>query len=441
VRPHFDSGLTILASVIDRALGSIALNEGVVLRDSSGRLSFFTKTVLDPEIKINVSKELSNSLGIFGQEDRILVDPTDIGHSIIFQNQKIRNIRIGSQEAPNFLQILDNQISGMDWLINYTPDLAVPSRFVFASLKGGVGRSTTLAVIAADQARKGRNVLVVDLDLEAPGVGSMLLDEDRRPMLGVLDFLVESALGSIEESDLGEFIGTSQLTSGAGLVDVLPVSGLLSLQQPQNFLPKLARAIVEDVSLDGEVIPFHKKVRTMIDRFVARGSYDLVLIDVRAGMAEIAAGPILGLGARVFLFGTAQSQTIEGYRFLFSQLDTLRRDGLAPSPGRNLQMVHAKAAMSEEVHKKFNDELWSLFVEYLYDELEPDELDGFNFDVDDPDAPHNPISIPYDSNFVDWDPIKEPESLSAAIYQATFGILISRIEDSLSFPQNSHDRI
>ncbi len=108
-----------------------------------------------------------------------------------------------------------------------------------------------------------------------------------------------------------------------------------------------------------------------------------MLVDARAGMAELSAGPLLGLGATVFLFGTAQRQTIEDYRYLFAHLATF-----PPDAGGRLTVAAAahgprlKAPLSDEVNTVFTDEMWDLFTEYLYEEI--DGLDGFNFDVNDP---------------------------------------------------------
>jgi len=48
----------------------------------------------------------------------------------------------------------------------------------FYSYKGGVGRSMALANVAALLARWGRRVLIIDWDLEAPGI------EDAKPAFG-----------------------------------------------------------------------------------------------------------------------------------------------------------------------------------------------------------------------------------------------------------------
>lgn len=44
--------------------------------------------------------------------------------------------------------------------------------------------------------RQGRTVLLVDLDLEAPGLWAPhMLEPDHRPSYGVLDWLVEDLVG------------------------------------------------------------------------------------------------------------------------------------------------------------------------------------------------------------------------------------------------------
>jgi len=49
-----------------------------------------------------------------------------------------------------------------------------PYIFTFYSFKGGVGRSMALMNVAYTLAGWGRHVLVVDMDLEAPGLSGFL---------------------------------------------------------------------------------------------------------------------------------------------------------------------------------------------------------------------------------------------------------------------------
>ena len=418
---HFDESLPTLVAEVEAHLGHSFLETGVVLREASGRLAFFANEDLAPERIAAVSDAFQKALGHYARPDRVLADRQSPGAARVLEDSSARTVRVGERS----IRYLDRRVVGADWVRGPEPEAPAPPRFVFGSLKGGVGRSTTLSVVAAEQARRGRNVLVVDLDLEAPGIGSILLEPDRRPAFGTLDYLVESGLGGINDADLVEFVGTSGLTIGAGLVDVIPVVGTKSEKEPANFLSKLSRAMLDDIDPGGGTVSLRDKTRRMIDRVTNRRSYDLVLVDARAGMAELTAGPLLGLGATVFLFGTAQRQTIEGYSYLFAHLSTLPRFE-EESPWQQLRMVHAKATLSDEVNAAFKEDLWTLFTEYLYEELEG--LDGFNFDVDDPQAPHNPIPVPFDARFIDWDPVKRPSDLPRNYYEATFGSFNAAVE-------------
>jgi cellulose biosynthesis protein BcsQ len=59
----------------------------------------------------------------------------------------------------------------------------------FYSYRGGVGRTTALVNVGLELARRGRNVLLVDFDLESPDLTSfpMLGQEERHP--GIVDYV------------------------------------------------------------------------------------------------------------------------------------------------------------------------------------------------------------------------------------------------------------
>lgn len=59
----------------------------------------------------------------------------------------------------------------------------------FYSFKGGVGRTMALVNVAVDLARRGRRVLAVDFDLEAPGLDTFDLPRPPGTTPGVIDFV------------------------------------------------------------------------------------------------------------------------------------------------------------------------------------------------------------------------------------------------------------
>jgi hypothetical protein len=247
-----------------------------------------------------------------------------------------------------------------------------------------------------------------------------------QPELGVLDYLVEQNLSDVSEELVSKMVQTSRLTDGAGLVDVVPVVGKKSDAHPENFLAKLSRGMIEGLANE-EPISVAGKIARLIDGLENRRSYDLVLVDARAGLAELTAGPLLALGANSLLFGTSQPQTFQALNFLFAHLAFLRSEDVE-SPWRRLKMVHAKAASTSSAREQFKDKSWELFLKYIYEEVKGVD-DGFSHDVGDRDAPHYPIVIPMDTAFTDWDPVSEPSKLLPLYYQRTYEELLKYVDD------------
>jgi MinD-like ATPase involved in chromosome partitioning or flagellar assembly len=433
----FDNSLPRLVDTIVAHLGESALEQGVVLRDASGRLSFVAGTPANSQVdRAQIEKGLSAALGPYARTDRLVFFSDDAGATRLLADPARLPIQVGGR----FCKVLDRRIVGAGWLQPPEGEAKGPPRIVFASLKGGVGRSTALAVAAADLAQRNKNVLVVDLDLEAPGLGNLLLDDERMPRLGTVDFLVENGIGGIPDSLLPSFLGVSALTTGSGgRVDIMPALGQLSAENPENVLPKLARAMIEDIADNGAAIPLTAQIATMIDRLTARGSYDIVLIDSRAGLAELAAPAVLGLGATILLFGTAQKQTIDGYRALFAGLKLLAQRDRAAERKADwrllLKAVYAKASLDETTAARYRDDLYDLFAEHLYDAEEQADLgeDAINFAIDDPSAPHWPLVVSFNSNFVDFDPIRAPGQLTHAFYEQAFRPFLTGIDAIAGF--------
>lgn len=431
----FDDSLEMLVSTLTRCVSSEFVETGTVLRDASGRLSFVAgRDAVDETERANLGRAIVDSLGAYARTDRPISFRGDNGSERLLVAQESIPIQVGEV----FCNVIDRRIVGAGWLDAPSAGATHPPRVVFATLKGGVGRSTALAVAATDLARRNRNVLVVDLDLEAPGLGDLLLDTDRVPLFGVIDYLVENGLGGVAEADLPKFIGTSDLTlGGGGRVDVLPALGIRSFDRPGNILPKLSRAMIEDVK-EGRLVSVAEQISSMIDRITAREQYDAVFIDSRAGLSELAAPAVLGLGATVLLFGTAQKQTIEGYRALFAALQLLAQRDAAQ--GRDtewrtmLKPVYAKASLNVDTSKRFIDDMYDLFSAHIYDAESGGEdiLDSLRFARDDESAPHWPLIVPFNQSFIDFDPGRVPDQLTQSLYEQTYRQFLSGLDTAMA---------
>lgn len=438
----FDESMPRLVEALRLALGDPFVEQGVIVRDVTGRLSFVSAHPgVSDEVRATAVALVNDALGEYAREGRALAFGTDIGAQSLLQDPSGIPIRVGDIEC----KLVDRRIIGTGWLETPNETAIAPPRIVFASIKGGVGRSTALAVTASDLARRNKNVLVIDLDLEAPGIGDLLLDPERMPRFGVVDYLVENGIGGISDAFLDNFIGDSTLTTGeGGRVQVVPALGSRATELPENVLPKLARAMIEDISSEGNTVSISHQITEMINRLAAYVECDVVLIDSRAGLAEIAAPAVLGLGATILLFGTAQSQTINGYRSLFAGLKLLARRDKAHGRDADwrlrLKAVHAKASLDETVLARHRDNLYDLFSEELYDEDRGlDALNDVSFDIDDVDAPHTPLTIPFNQNFVDFDPTRNSSQLTHTFYEQTFRSFLDGIDGIInaSNEQNS----
>jgi cellulose biosynthesis protein BcsQ len=185
----------------------------------------------------------------------------------------------------------------------------------FYSFKGGVGRSMALANVAALLCRSGKNVLVVDWDLEAPGLHKFFeqsspgLKEQVGAKLGILDMISGLAKGSqfdwrecLIEVSLGE--QRLHLIS-AGRRDPLYSTRLQSLQWDRLYEEHDIGQVFENV------------------REEWKQSYDFVLLDSRTGVTD--AGDVCtalfpDLLVTVFV---ANEQNIEGTKLIIDRARTV----------------------------------------------------------------------------------------------------------------------
>ena len=231
----------------------------------------------------------------------------------------------------------------------------------------------------------------------------------------------------------------------------MPAFGRKSLDNPGDVLSKIARAYAEDIDHNGVSKTILDQVRSLIDGVLAINRYDAIFVDARAGLHETTPAAILGLGAQeVFLFGLDEPQTFQGYRALFAHLFRLCGQGAERDEFLNrITMVHAKASIDEDARKNFIEKCESLFDAKSYSDLAPQRVEHipqlpaepFNnvpWDenaVSDEDLGINiesksrdPVVITDDDRFKLFNPKYRRELLSPAIYEASYGHFLNRID-------------
>ena len=104
----------------------------------------------------------------------------------------------------------------------------------FYSFKGGVGRTMALVNAAVALAKRGRRVLVVDFDLEAPGLDTFDIFRSPKPIPGVIDFVAEYLLSG-QAPKVDQFVSESAgVGDGGGALWSMP-SGAQHAAYAANF--------------------------------------------------------------------------------------------------------------------------------------------------------------------------------------------------------------
>jgi hypothetical protein len=327
--------------------------------------------------------------------------------------------------------VVDRLTTDADWS-SITAPTAGPARIVFYSIKGGVGRSTALAVTAWHLAERGERVLVVDLDLESPGLSTALLPVDRRPRFGVTDWLVEDLVGN-GDTVLRDMVATSEL-SRDGAIFVVPAHGA----EPGEYVAKLGRAWMPVMTQADARQPWSARLQRLFAELEADLRPTVVLIDARAGIDEVASACLTDLGATAILaFAIDADPTWSGYRILFEHW---RRTRVIRKIRERLQIVGALAPEQDTATyvAGLRERSWDLFTATVYDEVLPAGLvsmpplaDGapWSFDLADDTAPHHPWVVRWNSGFAALQSLHgRLVEIDATQARAVFGPLLDGIE-------------
>jgi Mrp family chromosome partitioning ATPase len=297
---------------------------------------------------------------------------------------------------PN-VRVIERLATDADWSWIEDARIQGPPRIAYYSIKGGVGRSTALAVTAWTLAERGERVMVVDLDLESPGLSSSLMPADRRPRFGVTDWLVEDLVGN-GDAVVGEMTSLSEL-SRDGEIQVVPAHG----RDPGEYIAKLGRAWMPTLDERGARRSWSQRLNQLIGQLEQHRQPTVVLLDARAGIDEAASACLTDLGANAILsFAIDSDQTWSGYEILFRHwLNT----GAYAKIRERLQIV---AALVPEVDTErymahMRERSWDLFTSTLYDEVSEQSValssSVWTFDASEDAAPHSPWRVRWNRGF------------------------------------------
>ena len=235
-------------------------------------------------------------------------------------------------------------------------DLDLPILVSFYSLRGGVGRSTALAYTGRALAAKGRKVVCVDMDLEAPGLASLFGCEDQvSPDQGVAELLIQIDQG--QAPDITKHlvkVGDDDLYCLPAGVAGPHYARLLQFIDPAGWYREdrnPLRQLIEKLEQD---LPFRP---------------DVILLDARTGITPMS-GPLLFDIADMavitfFPHPQAEKGTRALVRALLNSQSRRMTNGTRLTPEPRFIVSPIPASQAKEVVERYRDRALDWIVDWL----------------------------------------------------------------------------
>jgi MinD-like ATPase involved in chromosome partitioning or flagellar assembly len=166
------------------------------------------------------------------------------------------------------------------FLSDIDEDIEPPVIATFYSLRGGVGRSSALAYTAYILASKGRKVICVDMDLEAPGITALFgKEKEVKEDMGLVHLLIALDQGATPDI-------TKHLLRISESYDLY----CLPAGKPDANYARLLRFIDPESWYREERNPLHELIDGL--RKNLPFTPDVILLDARTGITQMS-GPLL----------------------------------------------------------------------------------------------------------------------------------------------------
>lgn len=257
-----------------------------------------------------------------------------------------------------------------------------PKVVTFYSFKGGMGRTTALASVALQLVRKGKSVMMVDMDIEAPGLATLFFSEDIIQN-GVLDYLLEHPLsGSNISGYVLDVTEPALLGEEDGSLYVLPAGKV-----DGNYLQKLARIDYQD-HREGAL---REALCNMLEEIKDYYQVDYILIDARAGFHDMGGIAVAQIPHGAVLFGNDSRQSWDGMTQVIHTIADCHMDNI---PILIVDCMCENSTSSSFVRERehFIQKAYTVCAENYY--AEGEVLPG----IDAMDVAHSPAFLPYDAS-------------------------------------------
>ena len=251
-----------------------------------------------------------------------------------------------------------------------------PSLVAFHSFKGGVGRTTHLAAYLfallerAKEINQPITVLVIDADLEAPGLTYWNRLEKQQPAVSFLDFLEAYHYSPLPKQETLEIFAREVKKSKSPKHEGESIS---------YFLPA---CLSDEQLLDTPILPENLtrslgNVWTFSDAIHQLGKVlkaDYVIVDLRAGLSEISSPLIFDPRVQRFFVTTASTQSVSGLELVLKQVSRIAPSQEDIENGRYFDPTVIISFLTQEMKKlsEFDDILVKFRTAYTQDDFVDD---------------------------------------------------------------------
>lgn len=419
------------------------------VRDVQGRCSFALEGFeLDHfraiEEKITADKDLKPFLGALG------VQALDQENRLQPLIHKLRR----RLDCPGQAFLVDRLLSNESWSRASDKNPPTwPPVVAFYSFKGGVGRTTAAGLTGLALAREGKRVIIIDLDLEAPGIEGFFFTEGAEGAggitAGVVDYLLEQAiLGAGYQPDMNDFVlpySDPVIASVGGSLVIAPAGRV-----DESYPDRLGRLNLAEIARTTET---GNPIRGFINALLGWRTADIVIVDCRTGFTDLGGMTLNGLSLLdVLVFRAGEVDR----RYLPIVLDhiTRFREGSAAEPLRATELARSfllvftmteLPARSDEA-VQYVKELREFASEVCWDHVFKRFADhGFAYPstmaIDTPHepVPHDVVLIPYLRDFAMSAAVADMLRIQGERPDRPYDALVRRLLD-VKLPQPTSER-
>ena len=201
----------------------------------------------------------------------------------------------------------------------------------FYSYKGGVGRSMALINAACLLALKGKKVLIIDWDLEAPGLHSFFNGKIKPSNLGLVDFVLkisksiaskklefDEEIKELVSKEIGKYI-LKALTLGKETKVKLDI--IKAGKFDDEYSKRLAQ--INWLEIYQNSPPLFRSIAYYLESI-----YDFILIDSRTGLADTAGISTMLMPSKLVLVYVLNKQNLDGVEKVTRQAVDYRKNSM-----------------------------------------------------------------------------------------------------------------